>query len=78
MHCNKRTQVSFGILIGEIIAGESLAWNIFNRANIFQICRVFSFARYPNCVQLKGNEKQKIKLRNSTFFLNSPHETLLL
>lgn len=59
------TKISLWVLVWEIIAGESLAWIVFDLAHILDISRIFTFAWYPNSVQLQN--KTKIFINNYLF-----------
>lgn len=65
MNSYERTQVAFRVFIRIVEAGEAATWIILDWSNIFQICRIFTFARHPNCVQLKSrNSHEKFKRFN--------------
>jgi hypothetical protein len=50
---DERTQVSLGVLVGIVEAGESAAWIILDWSDVLQVSGVLALARHPDCVQLK-------------------------
>lgn len=62
MDGHQRTQITFGIFIWIIVSGETLTWIVLDGSNIFDIGRIFTFARYPNGVQLEMCPNKLAKL----------------
>lgn len=67
MNSYERTQVAFRVFVRVVEAGEAATWIILDWSNIFQIRWIFTFARHPNCVQLKSrNVHEKFKSVNQS------------
>lgn len=62
VHRHQGTQVSFRVLVWEIVAGESLLWEVSNWSDILNISWILALARDPHRVQLYRENQWKIFL----------------